>query len=176
MKNTKTQRFASLKQSLVYPARTTIAAVLALLAARALGLREVWWSPISALVIVQSDFGSSLAISWQRLAGTALGASTGAPLAAYFRPGVLVFGLGVLGVGLLSAALRLERPANRFAAIALSIVMLVAGAEPAWVLALHRFFEVSAGIVAGLLLSALWPEQQTGRDSFVTTKITPKNN
>jgi uncharacterized membrane protein YgaE (UPF0421/DUF939 family) len=151
----------------MYPARTTIAAVLALLAARALGLSEVWWAPISALVVVQSDFGSSLAISWHRLAGTALGALVGAVLAAHFGPGVIVFGLGVFGIGLFSVALRLERPANRFAAIALSIVLLAAGAEPAWVIALHRFLGVSTGIVAGLILSALWPEQQTGHDKLL---------
>src|SRR5438552_2703499 len=60
MKSTKTQQPASWKERLVYPARTTMAAVLALLAAQALGLAEVWWAPISALVVVQSDFGSSL--------------------------------------------------------------------------------------------------------------------
>ena len=113
------------------------------------------------LVVVQSDFGSSLAVSWHRLAGTALGAFVGALLAAHFGRSVIVLGLGVFGIGVLSAALRLERPANRFAAIAFSIVVLVARAESAWVVALHRFLEVSAGIVAGLLLGALWPEQQT---------------
>ena len=167
MEGTKTQQPASWKERLVYPARTTIAAVVALLAARASGLPEVWWAPISALVVVQSDFGSSLTVSWHRLAGTALGAFVGALLAAHFGRSVIVFGLGVFGIGLLSAALRLERPANRFAAIAFSIVVLVARAESAWVVALHRFLEVSTGIVAGLLLSALWPEQQTGHDKIL---------
>ena len=162
----KTQQPVSWKERFVYPARTTLAAVLALLAARALGLPEVWWAPISALVVVQSDFGSSLAVSWHRLAGTALGAFVGALLAARFGRGVIIFGLGVFGIGLLSAVLRLERPANRFAAIAFSIVVLVGRAESAWVVALHRFLEVSAGIVAGLLLSALWPEQQTAHDKI----------
>jgi len=157
----KIQLNASLKKRLVYPLRTTIAAVLALLAGRMLGMPEVHWAVISALVVVQSDFGSSLLISWHRLAGTALGAFVGALLAQNIGRSVIVFGFGVLGVGLLSAALRLERPANRFAAITLSIVLLIARAEPAWIVALHRFIEVSAGIVAGLLLSALWPEQQT---------------
>ncbi len=59
-----------------------------------------------------------------------------------------------------------------FAAITLSIVLLVARAEPAWVVALHRFLEVSAGIVAGLLLSAVWPEQQTGHARSAIASIT----
>ncbi len=151
--------FALSKKDLVYPLRTTIAAVLALLAARVLGLHEVYWAPISALVVVQSDFGSSLLMSWHRLAGTALGVVVGALLAEMVGRNVMVYGFGVLGVGLLAAVLRLERPANRFAAIALTIVLLIVRADPAWVVALHRSIEVSAGIVTGLFLSALWPEQ-----------------
>jgi uncharacterized membrane protein YgaE (UPF0421/DUF939 family) len=149
-----------LKQKLRYPARITIAAVSALVAARILGFPEVYWAPISAVVVVQSDFGASLTMSLHRLAGTALGAFAGALLAANLGRSVITFGLGIFGIGLLSVALRLERPANRFAAIAFSIVFLVVRAEPVWVIALHRFLEVSVGIVAGLLLSAVWPEPE----------------
>lgn len=141
-----------------YPARSTIAAVAALVAARVLGFPEAYWAPISAVVVVQSDFGTSLTMSWHRLAGTAMGAVAGALMAAYMGRSVVTFGLGIFGVGLLSVVLRLERPANRFAAIAFSIVLLVVRPEPTWVIALHRFLEVSVGIVAGLLLSAVWPE------------------
>jgi len=143
-----------------------LAALLALLVARALGLREVWWAVMSALVVVRSDFGSSVTNSWHRLAGTALGALGGALLAAHFGPSAFAFGLGVFGIGLLSSALGLGQPANRFGAIAFSIIVLIARAESAWVIALHRFLEVSVGIVAGLLLSALWPEQQTDHDKI----------
>jgi Fusaric acid resistance protein family len=104
----------SLKQRLVYPLRTTIAAVLALLVAHVVGLREVYWAAVSAIIVVQSDFGSSLLISWQRLAGTAIGAAIGAALAQCAVRNALVYGGGVLGVGVLSAVLRLDRPANRF--------------------------------------------------------------
>ena len=66
----------------------------------------------------------------------------------------------VFAIGLLSLVLRLQRPGNRFATIAFSVVLLVVRAQPAWVVGLHRFIEVSVGILAGLLLSALWPEPQ----------------
>jgi uncharacterized membrane protein YgaE (UPF0421/DUF939 family) len=157
----KRQSIASLKSRLVYPLRTTIAAVAALLAARAVGLQEVHWAAISAVIVVQSDFGASLRISWHRLAGTALGAFAGAALAESGRRSAILFGFGVLCVGVLSAALRLDRPANRFGAIAFAIVFFLARPETAWVVALHRFIEVSTGILAGLSLSALWPEKQT---------------
>jgi uncharacterized membrane protein YgaE (UPF0421/DUF939 family) len=156
---------ASLTSRFVYPVRTTIAALFALLAAHVVGLREVHWAAISAIIVVQSDFGASLLVSWQRLAGTALGALVGAMLAEWVGRNAIVFGIGVLAVGVLSAALRLDRPANRFGAIAFTIVLLLAHAEPAWIVALHRFIEVSTGIVAGLILSAVWPEQKTGAAS-----------
>jgi uncharacterized membrane protein YgaE (UPF0421/DUF939 family) len=153
----KTPKLAFLEHDLVYPARTTIAAVLALLAARMVGLPEFYWAPITALVVVQPDFHTALTSAWQQLAGTAVGAVAGALLVAHFEPGATVFGFGVLGVGLLSATLKLDHAANRIAAIALAIVFLIARTQPAWVVALHRFLEVSTGIVVGLLLSALWP-------------------
>jgi len=161
---------ALLKKKLRYPARITIAAVSALVAARILGFPEVYWAPVSAVVVVQSDFGASLKMSFHRLAGTALGAFAGALLAANLGRSVVTFGLGVFAIGLLSVALGLERPANRFAAIAFAIVLLVVRAESVWAIALRRFLEVSVGIVAGLLLSAVWPEPDLGHGAGLPIK------
>lgn len=54
----------------------------------------------------------------------------------------------------------LERSAYRYASITLAIVMLVMRSTCVWPIAVHRFFEVPLGIAVGLILSALWPEQQ----------------
>src|SRR6202012_4223101 len=129
-------RFAPLRKSLLYPARMTLAAVLALFAARALGFREDYWAAVSALIVIQSDFGSSLLISWHRIAGTALGVSVGALLVSTLGRSLLVFGCGILGVGLLATLLRLDRPAVRMGAVALTIVVLIARPKPGWVIAL----------------------------------------
>jgi len=140
----------------------TIAAVLAWLAAQGLGLREAYWAPIAALIVVLSDSSAMLATSWLLLAGTALGVCVGALLAKVIGPGVIVFALGVFGVGLCSALLRLDRRANHFAAIALVIVLLVGPASLAWQRALHRFIEFAVGIVVALLINLLKSEQQAG--------------
>jgi len=40
--------------------------------------------------------------------------------------------------------------------------MLVARSEPAWLAGLHRFIEVSVGIIVGLIVTAIWPEAGAG--------------
>jgi uncharacterized membrane protein YgaE (UPF0421/DUF939 family) len=107
---------------------------------------------------MQSTLGAALTISWQWLVGTALGSAAGALLAGCFGPNPIAFGAGVFGLGLLCAALRLDRAAYRFAGITLAVVMLVAHAESVSMIAIHRFAEVALGIAVGVIVTALWPE------------------
>ncbi len=145
---------------LLLPVRTAIAAVVSLLVARAFKLPEAYWAPITTLVVMQTNLGDTIKDGWQRFVGTALGAVAGGLLATYFGPSAIVFGIGVFVLGLVCAVLHLDRPAYRFAGIALAIVLLIARASPPWVIAAHRFFEVSVGIAVGLAVTALWPERK----------------
>jgi uncharacterized membrane protein YgaE (UPF0421/DUF939 family) len=145
----------------VHSARTAVAAVASLLAARLFGLPEAYWAPITTLVITQSSLGAALAISWRRLAGTALGAVVGAIVASHFGPHVLVFGVAVFILGLLTAVARWDRSAYRFGGVTLSIVLLVPRAAPAWQVAFHRCAEVSIGIGVALMLAVVWPERES---------------
>ena len=144
------------RRVLVHSARTAVAAVASLVVARALGLPEAYWATITTLIIMQSTLGAALAVSEQRFAGTALGAVMGALLTTYFGSNLIVFGLGVFVIGLICAALRLE-DAYRLASVTLAMVMLIAHTKQAWIVAAHRFIEVSVGIAVGLALTALWP-------------------
>jgi uncharacterized membrane protein YccC len=63
-------------------------------------------------------------------------------------------------LGLLCTVLRLERNTYRYAGITLAIVMLVPRDKAAWIVAEHRFIEVSIGIVIGLIITAIWPERR----------------
>jgi len=123
---------------------------------------------------MQSTLGASWKISIRRFWGTALGATVGAVLANYFGSNVLAFGVGIFLVGLVCifigsriARLRdqLDRTAFRYASIALAVVMLVQRSQPAWIVAIHRFIEVSIGIAVGLLVTLIWPERQTYNQS-----------
>jgi uncharacterized membrane protein YgaE (UPF0421/DUF939 family) len=145
---------------LVHSARTAIAAVVSVLAARLFRLPETYWSAITTLVITQSSLGAALTVSWQRFVGTALGAVVGAIVASQFGPHVLVFGTSVFILGLLCALARSDQSAYRFGGITLAIVLLVPRTGPAWQTAIHRFAEVSIGIGVALILAWVWPERE----------------
>jgi uncharacterized membrane protein YgaE (UPF0421/DUF939 family) len=143
--------------ALLDAARTTTAAVLSLLLARLLKLPEFYWAPISAIVIIQSPINHKT-VAWQRFAGTALGAVVGALTATFFSSGALVYAVVIFLCGALCSLLRVSG-AYRFAAITLSIVLLVAHQHAPWIVALHRFVEVSLGIAVALAVVQLWPSR-----------------
>ncbi|MFZ1917603.1 MAG: FUSC family protein [Terriglobales bacterium] len=138
-------------------ARTAIAAAASFLIARLSGLPEAYWAAILTLVIMQSTLGAALKISGERFVGTLLGAIGGGLLARFLPQAWWVFGAGVFLLGIVCALFRLQN-SYRFAGITLAIVMLVPRISPPWVIALHRFIEVSIGIVVGLAITAIWPE------------------
>ena len=109
---------------------------------------------------MQSTLQATLLISLERIGATALGALAGAVMANYFAGNLLIFAAAVFVLGLLCAAFRLGKSAYRYAGITFAIIVLIPRANPAWIIALHRFFEVSVGIVVALAFAALWPEHQ----------------
>jgi len=135
--------------------RTALAAVAALWLARLLKMPEYYWAPISTIVIVQSTI-PPLKLGWQRFVGTALGAVLGAALATFFRPSAVVYAVGILVCGLLAWLLRVGG-AYRFAAITLSIVLLIPRTRAPWLIGWHRFLEVSLGIAVALVVMTAWP-------------------
>jgi uncharacterized membrane protein YgaE (UPF0421/DUF939 family) len=141
--------------SLLDSLRLATAAVASMLLARLLRMPEYYWAPISTIVIVQSTIPPRT-LGWQRFVGTALGAVIGAALATFFTPSALVYGLAILVSGVLAWLLRVWG-AFRFAAITLSIVMLIPRTRAPWIAAWHRFLEVSLGIAVALAVTAIWP-------------------
>ena len=144
--------------TLTHSVRTAVAAMASLLVARLFRLPEAYWAPITTLMIIQSSLGAALPISAQRFPGTMIDAAFGAFSVIYFSGNVLVFGIAVFVMGIFCMVLCLERNAYRFASITVAIIMLVPRANNVWVIAVHRFIEVSVGIAVGLILIALWPE------------------
>lgn len=143
------------RAALMNSTRVAVASVASMLLARLLKLPEFYWAPISTIVILLSTI-NPLTLAWQRFAGTALGAALGAVIATYLQPTWTIYGLGILICGMLCALLRVGT-AYRFAAITLTIVLLVAPTRSPWIVAAHRFVEVSLGIAVALVVTVIWP-------------------
>lgn len=163
-------RSGSTNPVLNFAARTAVATVAAVLVARLSGLAESYWAAIATLIVMQSALGTSLPVAGREFLGTALGVGLGAVLGGYFGRGVLTFGAGIFLLGLLCGALgyahpylrnRLDRTAYRYAGVAFTIVILIPRPEPAWLVAIHRFLEVSIGIVVAVAMSVIWPEHES---------------
>jgi uncharacterized membrane protein YccC len=146
------------RPNLIHATRTAVAAVVSWYVARLFRLPEAYWSTVTTIVIMQSTLGAAVKVSFQRFAGTAVGAAAGGLLGFYYEGSMVAFGAAVFGLGLLCALVRLDRSTYRFAGITVAIVLLIPSDRPAWLTA--SFFEVVVGIVAGLVLTALWPGKQ----------------
>ena len=111
-----------------------------------------------------SDVSRTKKASGFRLVGTAIGVCVGAAFAALFGQSLWAFGAAVALTVLLCALLGFAEAA-RLAGVAVAIVMLVGRPGNPWVTALHRFLEVSFGIVIAVLVSTLiWPAQTAKRE------------
>lgn len=140
--------------------RTSVAAMLSVLVARLLGMPEAYWAAVSTLVVIQSTLSTTLPLAIQRIVASALGASVGAIEATYFGHNLAAFGLAIFVLGLAFLAFRLEKTGYRYAGITLTIIVLIPRADAPWMIATHRFIEVSIGILVALALAAIWREEE----------------
>ena len=86
-----------------------------------------------------------------------------------YKPNIWVFGVGLFLLGLICALLsrinkqlqdKLDRTAYRYAGVTLAITILIQRSAPIWIVAMHRFFEVSIGIAVALIMTAVWREKE----------------
>jgi uncharacterized membrane protein YgaE (UPF0421/DUF939 family) len=146
-------------------AKTGLAAIVSLYLARFLRLPESYWAAISAIIVMYSDVSKTVSASWHRLIGTAIGVSIGGAFAAVFGPHIWAFGVAVTLTMFVCALLGFAEAA-RIAGVAVAIVMLISHTGAPWAAALHRFLEVSFGIVIAVLISVLiWPSKKLGSAS-----------
>lgn len=139
------------KRLLIHAAKTALAATLCWWLALRLGLHDGYWAAISAIIVLQSNFGATITASRDRILGTLIGAVFGFGFSLF---GVLPwnFLLAVLLAIALCGLLGL-RNSSRLAGVTISIVMLVQTTGPHWLVALHRVGEVFLGIVAAVVVS-----------------------
>jgi uncharacterized membrane protein YccC len=146
--------------SITHAIRTAVAATMSVIIARLVQMPEAYWAAIATLVVMQSTLGATLTLSIERIVATAVGASVAAIETNYFRANLVAFAIAIFLVGLLSIAFRLQKTAYHYASITLTIIVLIPRSAAPWRIALHRFLEVSIGIIVALAVVALWPERQ----------------
>src|SRR5207302_8268638 len=147
--------------SITHAIRTAAAATASVIIARLVQMPEAYWAAIATLVVMQSTLGATLTLSIERIVATAVGASVGALQANFFGANLVAFAVAIVLTGLLSFAFRLEKTAYRYASITLAIIVLIPRTGAPWTIALHRFIEVSIGIVVALAVVAVWPEHRS---------------
>ena len=146
--------------SIIHAIRAAVAATASVIIARLVQMPEAYWAAIATLIVIQSTFGATLTLSIGRIVATAVGAAVGALEANYFGANLVAFAVAIFLVGLLSIASRLEKSAYHYASITLTIIVLIPRSGAPWIIALHRFLEVSVGIIVALAIEAVWPEDR----------------
>src|ERR1039458_8840755 len=139
------------RRLLIHAAKTALAAALCWWLALRFGLHDGYWGAISAIIVLQSNFGATISASRDRIFGTLIGALFGFAFSLF---GVLPWNyiLAVLTAVIVCGLLGL-RSSSRLAGVTITIIMLVQKAGSRWGLALDRVGEVVLGIVVALAVT-----------------------
>jgi uncharacterized membrane protein YgaE (UPF0421/DUF939 family) len=131
--------------------RASVGAALALAVAQRLDLDFPIYAMIAAVIVTDLSPARTRELALPRLAGTVLGAVTGAVFTMMLAPGPIAVGVAILATMLMSTALRFENAA-RLAGYVCGIVILDHHDEQ-WRYAALRFVETLIGIVAAVGIS-----------------------
>jgi hypothetical protein len=144
------------RSMLLLAAKTTLAAGICYWLATLAHLQDGYWGSISAIIVMQSNVGSTVDASRDRLIGTLIGAIYGglcSLLDPYF--GMLwIYSLAVILAMTTCSVLGLKN-SSRLAGVTVTILLLVHRGGSNWLLPAHRVLEVVLGIVVALTISAL---------------------
>jgi uncharacterized membrane protein YgaE (UPF0421/DUF939 family) len=112
-------------------------------------LRETYWAPIAAIVVLYPDREATKKAAIERFIGTIIGSLIGWASAAWWHQNILFYGLSVLVAVGICYLLRLEN-ASRLCAVAVTVITIIPRPEPAHLVAFHRCVEVSYGVACAL--------------------------
>ncbi len=137
----------------IHAGKTAVAAALCWWLALRFGLHDGYWGAISSIIVLQSNFGSTIGASRDRLLGTLIGAAFGFSFSLF---GTLPWNymLAVLAAVTLCGLLGF-RSSSRLAGVTITIVMLVQQGGSHWTIALDRVLQVLLGILVALAISTL---------------------
>lgn len=137
---------------LIQAGKTALAATLCWWLALRFGLHDGYWGAISSIIVLQSNFGSTITASRDRILGTLIGAMLGF---GFSLVGALPWNyiLAVFAAMVICGLLGF-RSSSRLAGVTITIVMLVQSSSHK-VIALDRVLQVMLGILVALAVSTL---------------------
>jgi len=112
-------------------------------------LRETYWAPIAAVVVLYQDREATKKAAMERFIGTVIGSLIGWASAAWWHQNIFFYGLSVLIAVGICYLLRLEN-ASRLCAVTVTVITIIPRSEPAHLIAFHRCVEVSYGVACAL--------------------------
>lgn len=141
------------RRLLIHAGKTALAASLCWWLAMRFGLHDGYWGSISSIIVLQSNFGSTVTASRDRLLGTLIGAAFGFSFS-FFGTLPWNYLAAVLAAVALCGLLGF-RSSSRLAGVTISIVMLVQQGSSHWTVALDRVGQVILGILVALAVTTL---------------------
>jgi uncharacterized membrane protein YccC len=141
------------RATLLLALKTAAAAGICYWLAKLAGLSDGYWGSISAIIVLQSNVGSTVTASRDRLIGTLIGAAVGAVFL-LLGDSIWIYLLAVIAAMVTCSLLGLKNSV-RLAPVTVTILMLVHRTGSNWTLPLHRVLEVLLGIVVALAISTL---------------------
>src|ERR1700694_4599861 len=111
------------RRLLIHAAKTALAAALCWWLALRFGLHDGYWGAISAIIVLQSNFGATITASRDRILGTVIGAAFGF---LFSLIGVLPWNyIAAVFAAVVLCGLLGFRSSSRLAGVTITIVMLV---------------------------------------------------
>lgn len=128
----------------------TAAALLAYLPTQVIGLREGFWAAITAIAVVQSEFGATRSTARDQFVGAAIGGVIGIAVVLVTGQHIVSYALAVPS-SVLAAWLLNASSAARLAGVTATIILLVPHpGESVEQMALSRVFEVGWGVTVAI--------------------------
>lgn len=129
------------------------AALVAYLPAQALGLHQSFWSAITAVAVVQTEFSAAESTARDQFLGAAIGGITGVGASLLFGQDLLAYALAVIAAVVACWILNLVS-ASRLAAVTTTIILLVPHTGSAERMFVSRLCEVGWGVCSAI--GAVW--------------------
>lgn len=140
------------RRLLIHAAKTALAAALCWWIASRFGLPDGYWGAISAIIVLQSNFGATITASRDRVLGSVIGAALGFSFSLF---GVVPWNyIAAVFAAVVICGLLGFRSSSRLACVTITIVMLVQSSSHKSI-AITRVGQVLFGIVVALAVSTL---------------------